>query len=150
MTDRISRVVAVGAAALLGATALAASPAQAKNDNDKPNPSANMSVQLLSFNDYHGHLEANDPALAADVDPAKTSAGGAANLSTKLTELRSAAGDANVTGRSSSSILPSSGATTPAMILIRVDLPAPFSPRTAWMRPASIVRPASCSARTPP
>ena len=27
-------------------------------------------------------------------------------------------------------------ATTPAMILISVDLPAPFSPRMAWMRPA--------------
>ena len=36
----------------------------------------------------------------------------------------------------SSSIVPSSGATTPAMILISVDLPAPFSPSTAWMRPA--------------
>ncbi len=61
-----------------------------------------------------------------------------------------AAGDANETGRPSSSIRPSSGATTPAMILIRVDLPAPFSPSTAWMRPASITRPASCNARTPP
>ena len=37
----------------------------------------------------------------------------------------------------SSSMRPSSGATTPAMILISVDLPAPFSPSTAWMRPAS-------------
>jgi 5'-nucleotidase len=85
MTDRISRVVAVGAAALLGATALAASPAQAKNDNDKPNPSANLSVQLLSFNDYHGHLEAKNnetgPLEGKDV-------GGAEFLSAKLTELR--------------------------------------------------------------
>ena len=39
----------------------------------------------------------------------------------------------------SSSMRPSSGATTPAMILISVDLPAPFSPSTAWMRPASTV-----------
>jgi len=51
---------------------------------------------------------------------------------------------------SSRSIVPSSGATTPAMILIRVDLPAPFSPSTAWMRPASMMRCASCKARTPP
>ena len=36
----------------------------------------------------------------------------------------------------SSSRRPSSGATTPAMILMSVDLPAPFSPRMAWMRPA--------------
>ncbi|HEX5969698.1 MAG TPA: bifunctional metallophosphatase/5'-nucleotidase, partial [Intrasporangium sp.] len=85
MTHRISRVVAVGAAALLGATAFAVSPAQAKNDNDKPNPSANMSVQLLSFNDYHGHLEAKNnetgPLDGKDV-------GGAEFLSAKLTELR--------------------------------------------------------------
>jgi hypothetical protein len=61
-----------------------------------------------------------------------------------------AAGDANDTGLPSSSMLPSSGVTTPAMILINVDLPAPFSPSTAWMRPASITSSASCSARTPP
>ena len=85
MTHRNSRVVAVGAAALLGATALAAGPAQAKNDIDKPNPSANVSVQLLSFNDYHGHLEAKNnetgPLEGKDV-------GGAEFLSAKLTELR--------------------------------------------------------------
>ena len=34
---------------------------------------------------------------------------------------------------------PRPAATTPAMILISVDLPAPFSPRMAWMRPASTV-----------
>jgi hypothetical protein len=61
-----------------------------------------------------------------------------------------AAGDANETGSPSSSIRPSSGATTPAMILMSVDFPAPFSPSTAWMRPASITRSASCSACTPP
>ena len=36
----------------------------------------------------------------------------------------------------SSVMRPTSGATTPAMILISVDLPAPFSPRIAWMLPA--------------
>jgi 5'-nucleotidase len=85
MTHRMSRVVAVGAAALLGGTAFAVGPAQAKNDNDKPNPSANLSVQLLSFNDYHGHLEAKNnetgPLDGKDV-------GGAEFLSAKLTELR--------------------------------------------------------------
>ena len=48
-----------------------------------------------------------------------------------------AAGDANATSRPSSIMRPSSGATTPAMILISVDLPAPFSPRMAWMLPAA-------------
>lgn len=83
MTHRITRVVAVGAAALLGATALAVSPAQAKND--KPHPSETMSVQLLSFNDYHGHLEAKNnetrPIDGVDV-------GGAEYLASTLTKLR--------------------------------------------------------------
>ena len=48
--------------------------------------------------------------------------------------------EAKLTSRPSSIMRPSSGATTPAMILIRVDLPAPFSPRMAWMRPAWTVR----------
>ena len=50
------------------------------------------------------------------------------------------AGEVKRTSRPSSSMRPSSGATTPAMILISVDLPAPFSPRIAWMRPASTTR----------
>ena len=41
------------------------------------------------------------------------------------------AGERNVTVRPASSIVPEFGCTTPAMILIKVDLPAPFSPRTA-------------------
>ena len=45
---------------------------------------------------------------------------------------------------------PESGATTPASILIRVDFPAPFSPRMAWIRPANTTRSALASARTPP
>jgi hypothetical protein len=32
---------------------------------------------------------------------------------------------------------PASGWTTPAMILISIDLPAPFSPSTAWILPRS-------------
>ena len=40
-------------------------------------------------------------------------------------------GLANWRGRPSSVIEPVSGWTTPATILIRVDLPAPFSPSTA-------------------
>ena len=45
-----------------------------------------------------------------------------------------AAGSAKVDGAAvEAPCVPSSGWTTPAMILISVDLPAPFSPRTAWI-----------------
>ena len=60
------------------------------------------------------------------------------------------AGEAKLTSRPSIVMRPSSGATTPAMILMSVDLPAPFSPRMAWMRPALTVSSAFSSARTPP
>ena len=50
----------------------------------------------------------------------------------------------------SSTMRPSSGCTTPAIILISVDLPAPFSPSTAWMRPGAQAKLACSSARTPP
>ena len=45
---------------------------------------------------------------------------------------------------------PNRAATTPAMILISVDLPAPFSPRMAWMRPPWTVSSAFSRALTPP
>ena len=61
-----------------------------------------------------------------------------------------AAGVASTTGLPASSIVPASGFTTPAITLMSVDLPAPFSPRTAWMRPRAHSRRASASARTPP
>ena len=41
-------------------------------------------------------------------------------------------------------------ATTPDMILIRVDLPAPFSPSTAWIEPRRQEKSTPSSARTPP
>jgi hypothetical protein len=41
------------------------------------------------------------------------------------------AGPAMLTGRSSIEMVAASGATTPARILISVDLPAPFSPISA-------------------
>lgn len=50
-------------------------------------------VQLLSFNDYHGHLEATDGPLASD--PTQTPAGGVEYLSAKLDQLRAKVGDAN-------------------------------------------------------
>jgi len=43
-----------------------------------------------------------------------------------------------------------SGCTTPAMILISVDLPAPFSPSTAWISRAPQAKSTPSRARTPP
>lgn len=80
---------ATGAVAALGA-ALAATPGATA----APGGTARaIPVQLLSFNDYHGHLEATDSPLASD--PTKTPAGGVEYLSAKLTELRNQVGDAN-------------------------------------------------------
>ena len=86
---KMTTLFAAGAAAALagglvsttGATAATESTARA------------IPVQLLSFNDYHGHLEATDPPLASD--PTKTPAGGVEYLSAKLTELRAKVGDKN-------------------------------------------------------
>src|SRR5690606_40320599 len=46
-------------------------------------------------------------------------------------------------------ISPESGECTPDMILIRVDLPAPFSPRIAWIVPSRHEKSTSSSALTP-
>ncbi|HQF96009.1 MAG TPA: metallophosphoesterase, partial [Microthrixaceae bacterium] len=59
-----------------------------------PEPSPVESVvelQLLSFNDYHGHLEApggTDATLGAALDPSNTPVGGSEYLSTALSNLR--------------------------------------------------------------
>ncbi len=91
MTTTHRRVIGAGIAATALAAFVASGPAvAAKKPDTKGNPNL-TSVQLLSFNDYHGHLEANDPNLAADVDPATTPVGGAQNLATKLAELRAKA-----------------------------------------------------------
>src|SRR5437588_820673 len=59
-------------------------------------------------------------------------------------------GEAIVAGCPSSSISPSSASTTPARIFISVDLPAPFSPTTAWTWPRPTSRCMRASACTPP
>ena len=46
-------------------------------------------------------------------------------------------------------ISPPSGGCAPARIFIRVLLPAPFSPTSAWTSPGHIVRSTPLSARTP-
>ncbi len=61
-----------------------------------------------------------------------------------------AAGLSSTRGWPESSMVPASGLTTPAITLMSVNLPAPFSPSTAWMRPRPHSRRASSRARTPP
>ncbi|MEO5609366.1 MAG: bifunctional metallophosphatase/5'-nucleotidase [Ornithinibacter sp.] len=84
----LGAAIAVGAFAALTVTA----PAVAK---DKPTPPMAgkgqgplQSVQLLSFNDYHGHLEASDGPLSKTLDPSQTPVGGAEYLSSALAALR--------------------------------------------------------------
>ncbi len=89
---RRTRLAAVGAIAI--AAALMA-PAQAQagggGHRDKAGGRGNpnlVSVQLLSFNDYHGHLEATDGKLSPTVDPTQTAVGGSEYLATNLAALR--------------------------------------------------------------
>lgn len=56
--------------------------------------SSNTPLQVLSFNDYHGHLEANDAPLDKVADPAQTPVGGVEYLKTNLDLLRAKAGKA--------------------------------------------------------
>ncbi|WP_191680976.1 5'-nucleotidase C-terminal domain-containing protein [Janibacter melonis] len=46
------------------------------------------SVEIFSFSDFHGHLEATDPPFAADVDPTQTPVGGAAHLAANIDRLK--------------------------------------------------------------
>lgn len=47
-----------------------------------------VELQLLSFNDFHGHLEATDGPLTRVQDPSQTPVGGAEYLAATLAELR--------------------------------------------------------------
>ncbi len=84
------RVLGAGLAAgalatfVAGGSAVAAggSPAQSQGNNRYE------AVQLLSFNDYHGHLEAVDGPLDKGQNPSQKPVGGAEYLSAALTELR--------------------------------------------------------------
>jgi 5'-nucleotidase len=73
-------VLVAAFAVAITSLAIAADPAFAK----RPDPPGQLvEVQLLAFNDYHGHLESNTPGTVAGV-----SAGGSEYLSAKLSELR--------------------------------------------------------------
>jgi 5'-nucleotidase len=96
MTSSRRRLLGAGMAATAIAAFVAGTPAVAAQGATPTKGNPNLTtVQLLSFNDYHGHLEATDPNLNAETDPSQTPVGGAANLATKLKQLRAAAGDAN-------------------------------------------------------
>jgi 5'-nucleotidase len=84
---RVLAAISISALALAGLTATATAAAA---DRGKPNPPGNpdprgqlVDVQVLGFNDYHGHLE---PGAAGTVGG--LAAGGGEYLSAKLNELR--------------------------------------------------------------
>ncbi len=89
---RSRRVVfATAGVAALSAVAIACAPMP-----EVPGPVETVKLQILSFNDYHGHLDpptGTDSTLGATLDPTNTPVGGAEFLSRKLTALR--AGKAN-------------------------------------------------------
>ena len=94
MTTSHRRVLGAGIAATAIAALVAGTPALAAEGTKPAAKKASLqTVQLLSFNDYHGHLEATDPPLSVTHDPSQTPVGGAEYLSTKLTELRDKVGD---------------------------------------------------------
>jgi 5'-nucleotidase len=66
-------------ALLLTSTALADGP----SDKGRPKDPKTVELQILAFNDYHGHLEANTPGTVNGIQ-----AGGAEYLAAKLRELR--------------------------------------------------------------
>ncbi len=83
--------LAIGALSL----GLASAPAAANNGNGK-GPNKTITLQVLSFNDYHGHLDpptGTDATLGAALDPSNTQVGGAEFLSSKLGALRATAGN---------------------------------------------------------
>ncbi|PKW25658.1 bifunctional metallophosphatase/5'-nucleotidase [Phycicoccus duodecadis] len=85
------RALGAGLAASALVALVAGTPAVAKSNPIPPAGKGTgplQSVQLLSFNDYHGHLEATDSPLSATLDPSRTPAGGAEHLATALSELR--------------------------------------------------------------
>ena len=63
-------------------------------DRRSPTKTKDIELQVLSFNDFHGHLQpptATDATLGTTLDPSGTVVGGAEYLSSTLTELRQTA-----------------------------------------------------------
>jgi len=79
-------------ATTVAATLAAAGPATAQPDHDRGRGGApnEATIQLLSFNDFHGHLEADSGhTLDEELDPTGTPVGGAEYLASTLDRLRS-------------------------------------------------------------
>ena len=97
MTTSRRRALGAGIAATALAAFVAGTPSIAGAAPAKGNPNL-TTVQLLSFNDFHGHLEASDPPLSKTLDPSQTAVGGAEYLATTLKGLRAKApGGASLT-----------------------------------------------------
>ena len=87
MTTTHRRVLGAGIAATALAAFVAGTPAVAASGLPRRSPARvwpAAAIQLLSFNDYHGHLEATDPPLSKVLDPSQTPVGGAEYLATAL------------------------------------------------------------------
>ena len=93
MSPRV-RIAAAGALVLAAALSIPAASATA-GPSAPPGRSAQVPIQLLSFNDYHGHLEATDPALPRKWDPSQSPTGGVEYLSATIKALRAEVGDSN-------------------------------------------------------
>lgn len=75
--------------ALLGGPKAVSPAAEAQINKRLPGWANTVNLQLLSFNDYHGHLEAEaDQRLTEQQDPDQHVVGGVEFLSSKLNELR--------------------------------------------------------------
>jgi 5'-nucleotidase len=97
MTSPRVRIAAAGAIVLGAAMSIPAASASAdpRHPHGQHGHSARVPIQLLSFNDYHGHLEATDPALPTKWDPTASPVGGVEYLSATIKALRAKVGDAN-------------------------------------------------------
>jgi 5'-nucleotidase len=92
MTSSFRRLFGAGMATTAIAAFVAGTPAVAAQGAAPAKGNPNLTtVQLLSFNDYHGHLEATDPPLSTQLDPKQTPVGGAEYLATALKSLRAKA-----------------------------------------------------------
>ena len=94
MTSPRVRIAAAGALVLAAALSIPAASASA-GPSAPPGRNVQVPIQLLSFNDYHGHLEATDPALPRKWDPSQSPTGGVEYLSATIKALRAEVGDSN-------------------------------------------------------
>ncbi len=94
MTSPRVRIAAAGALVLAAAMSIPAASATA-GPSAPPGKSVQVPIQLLSFNDYHGHLEATDPALPKKWDPSASPTGGVEYLAATIKALRAEVGDSN-------------------------------------------------------